>query len=377
MKRYFLSGFAALGALAGCSSASTMDTYRPATDLFAPRLDITVGAEPKALAMADMDGDGHLDIVVARATGSGAITLLMGKGDGTFKRVDASNQAGDTPYALAVSDFNKDGSLDVAVANYFGAEIAALFGADLQTRLAVASDGSHPFSLAAADLDGGGTQDLVASNQVGDSLNVFLGSGGSFGAATRIALGETPSGLAVGDLDGDGAARLDVAVTLTGSNRLRLLHGQGGGAFMADKITDLAVGQGPVAMALGRIDADTRSDLAVANLIDGTVSVLLAGQGGFLAAQGYPVGLQPAGLALGDVDGDGNMDVVTSNRGGASISVLRGQEAGRLSPAGEVAVGMQPEGIAVGDLNGDGLADVAVANLQSDSISILLARHLH
>lgn len=104
MKRYFLSGFAALGALAGCSSAPTMDTYRPATDLFAPRLDITVGAEPKALAMADMDGDGHLDIVVARATGSGAITLLMGKGDGTFKRVDASNQAGDTPYALAVAD---------------------------------------------------------------------------------------------------------------------------------------------------------------------------------------------------------------------------------------------------------------------------------
>lgn len=334
-----------------------------------------MSAEPKALALADMNGDGHLDIVVARATGSGAITLLMGRGDGTFQRIDASNQAGDTPYALAVADFNKDGSPDVAVANYFGAEIAALFGADLQTRIAVPSDGSHPLSLAAADLDASGTQDLVVSNQVGDSLNVFLGTGGNFGTAMRIALGATPGGLVVGELNGDG--RPDVAVTLPGSDRLRLLFGQGGGAFTADKSTDLNVGQGPISVALGRIDADAVPDLAVANVSGGTVSVLLAGAGGFAAAQSYPVGLQPAGLAVGDVDGDGNPDVVTSNRGGASISVLRGQGAGRLAPAGEVAVGMQPEGIAVGDLDADGLADVVVANLESDSISVLLARHLH
>lgn len=379
MTRLFLSGFASLVAVAagGCSSAP-MDTYRPASDLFAPRLDIAVGAEPKAVAIVDFDGDGHSDIVVARATGNGAITLLLGKGDGTFKRVDASNQAGDTPYALAVADLNKDGVLDVAVANYFGAEVAALFGADLQTRVATASDGSHPFALAAADLDGNGTVDLVTGNQVGDDLNVFLNSSGTFASPLKTALGETPSGLVAGDLDGDGTSRLDVAVTLTGSNRVRVLHGQGGGAFQADKVNDFTVGDSPAALALGRIDGDALPDLAVANLAAGTVTVLLAGQGSFTVGQSYPVGLQPASLAIGDVDGDGHADIVTSNRGGASISVLRvqsGQTA--LSPAGEVAVGMQPEGIAIGDLDGDGLADVAVANLQSDSVSVLLARHLH
>src|SRR5262249_23869288 len=93
-------------ALAGCSPPT--DTFRPASELFAPRLDLMAGASPKAVAIVDIDNDGKKDIVVARATGSGAITLLIGHGDGSFSRLDATNGAGDTPWGLAVADFDKD-----------------------------------------------------------------------------------------------------------------------------------------------------------------------------------------------------------------------------------------------------------------------------
>jgi hypothetical protein len=366
--------FVAALALPGCSSSPT-DAFRPASDLFAPRIDLTVGAEPKAVAIVDLDGDGRSDVVVARATPSGAVTVLRGQPSGAFLRSDANTRAGDTPYSLAIADYDKDGTLDVAVANYFGAEVAAMFGGDFQTRVAMPSGGAHPFSLAAADLDGDGRADLVSSNQVGKSLSVFRNQGAqSFGAAVPLSLGETPGGIVVGDLDGDGASRLDVAVAMSDSARLRIFHGQGGGAFTADRINDFPVGDTPIAVAMGRLDGDTSTDLAVCNLGDGTVSVLLGSQGGFGSAKSYTVGTQPTALAIGDIDGDGFADLAVSNRGSGNISILRGQPGGALSASGELAAGMQPEGIAVGDLNGDGLADVAVANLGSGTVSIFLAQ---
>lgn len=369
-----------LALLLGACSSEPMDNYRPVGDLFSPRIDLPVGAEPKAVAIADIDGDGRKDIVVARATGSGAITVLYGSGDGMFRRADVSNAAGDTPWALAVADFDKDGALDVAVVNYLESldgKVAALFGKDFQTKVALASSGSHPSALAGADLDGNGAVDLVTSNQVGANLNVYLNQGGRvFSAPTPIALGETPGGVVAGDLDGDGPSKLDIAVALSDSGRLRVISGLGGGAFSATKMTDYSVGQTPDSVALGRIDGDALFDLAVANLGDGTVSVLYAalGNGGFAMAQSYKVAQRPAAVAIGDLDGDGFGDVIVSNRGSDNLSVLRGQPSGKLSASGEAPVGMGPEGVAVGDLNGDGLLDVAVANLMSDTVSVFLTQ---
>lgn len=358
--------------LTGCAT----EMFRPSTDLFAPRADLPVGPQPKAVAIADIDGDGRNDIIVVRSTPNGAVTLLLGRSDGNFGRLEATSRAGDTPFSMAVADLDKDGALDVAVGNFFGAEVAALYGKDLQTtRVALPADGSHPFAVNAADLDGNGSPDLIAGVQVGDALNVFMNQGGrNFAAAVRINLDATPGGIAAGDFDGDGAARLDVAVALPESSVVRVLHGQGGGMLATAGATELTAGMNPIAVVAAQLDADGALDLAAANAGDGTVSVLLRSGNGFAQATSFPVGQQPSALAVGDLDGDGFLDIVTSNRGSETITVLRGLSSGRFSPAGDLAVGKQPEGIAVGDVNGDGLADIAVANLNSDNVSLFLSR---
>lgn len=362
---FILTGFA------GCSS----DVVKQASDLFAPRADLPVGAEPKAVVIDDMDGDGRNDIAVARATPNGSVTFLMGRSDGNFGRINATDMAGDTPFSLAVADFDKDGNLDVAVGNYFGAEVAAIFSRDFQTRVAMPAEGAHPFSLVAADIDGNGQIDLVSSVDVGDALNVMLNQGNrTFAPATNVAINGTPGGLVVGDLDGDGPSRLDVAVAIPNSNLVRLLHGGGTGALTAVGATDLSMGLNPVGLAAAHIDDDTTLDLVSTNAGDDTVSVLLRSGSSFAAATGYPVGKQPSALAIGDIDGDGFLDIVTSNRGSQTITVLRGLSSGRFSVAGDLAVGTQPEGIAVGDVNGDGIADVAVVNLGDDTVSLFLSR---
>lgn len=358
--------------LAGCAT----EMFRPSTELFAPRADLPVGPQPKAVAIADIDGDGRNDIIVARSTPNGSVTLLLNRTDGNFGRLDATNRAGDTPFSMAVADFDKDGSLDVAVGNYFGAETAVLYGKDLQTtRVALPADGAHPFAVTAADLDGNGGLDLVAGVQVGNALNVFLNQGGrNFATAVRVNLDATPGGLAAGDFDGDGASRLDVAVAIPDKSQVRVLHGQGGGMLATAGATDLTVGMNPIAVASAQLDADGAPDLAVANAGDSTLSVLLRSGSGFAQATSFPVGQQPSALAIGDLDGDGFLDIVTSNRGSETITVLRGLSSGRFSPAGDLAVGKQPEGIAVGDVNGDGLADIVVANLAADNLSLFLSR---
>lgn len=187
----------------------------------------------RSLAVADVNRDGKPDIVVA--TGSavyyepGQVAVLLGNGDGTFQ--PAVDFATGTPYAwsLALADFNGDGKLDVVVANaanYDGAvsSIAVLLGNgdgtfQAATTYRVQSNLQSPRGIAAKDVNGDGIPDIIASDYCDDSacsfadVEVLLGNGdGTFQSPLLFSAGgDYAFGLVIGDLNGDGKPDVVVA----------------------------------------------------------------------------------------------------------------------------------------------------------------------
>ena len=138
----------------------------------------------------------------------GSFSVLLGNGDGTFKGA-ASYGAGSSPFSFAVGDFNGDGKLDLAVANYGTNYATVLLGnGDGTFKGAVSySAGSYPVSVAVGDFNGDGKLDLVVANQDSGDVSVLLGNGGDGTfqvAGTHSVAGSVLDSVVVGDFNGDG-----------------------------------------------------------------------------------------------------------------------------------------------------------------------------
>src|SRR5262249_36814329 len=158
--------------------------------------------------------------------------VLLGKGDGTFTNGDTRLLQGDGPLALAVTDFNDDGNLDVAVNSGFNF-IDVLLGqgnGHLQAApgLGGLTVGDVPFDLATADLNGDGIPDLVTADDTGRDVSISLGQGnGTFQSPTFVDVGSGGYDVATGDLNGDG--HLDVVTANAASGDVTVFLGDSTG----------------------------------------------------------------------------------------------------------------------------------------------------
>src|SRR2546422_6485052 len=237
-------------------------------------------------------------------------------------------------------------------------------------------------SIVVGDFNGDGKPDLAVVNYGDGSAWVLLGNGdGTFQPARNIFLtggGNTVWYIAEGDFNADG--KLDLAVTNLTNNIVMVLLGNGDGTFQAART--FPVSTNPALVAVGDFNGDGKLDLAVSSVGSNTVSVLLGnGDGTFQPALSFPVGLDPWYFAVGDFNGDGKLDLAVAGYGCPSdcfpspsntVMVLLGNGDGTFRPAPSLTVGNGPAGVAVGDFNGDGKPDLVVANFNDSTLSVLL-----
>jgi hypothetical protein len=327
---------------------------------------------PYAVTLADLTGDGDLDIIVGNLD-SNTISVMMGNGDGTFLP-EVVYAAGTEPFALAVGDFTGDGLPDIAVADYHTGDVSLLMNQGGGTFAAPEqiSTVASQIAMVTADFTDDGQLDLAVANPLDDTVTIMLGNGdGTFTTGQTIPVGVDPSGLVAADFNGDGL--VDLAVACAGSNDVMVLLGLGDGTFSSPIV--LPVGESPQSIVAGDFLNNGITDIAVADVNSNEVSVLLGrGDGTFLPALEYPVGDEPVALAAADLTGHGYTDLITANRSSGNLTILWGLGGGDFSTQTVDYGGHAPTALAVGDFNGDGRFDIAVADEEDDQVVVLLGQ---
>jgi subtilisin family serine protease len=336
---------------------------------FGSRTDYPTPPQPAAIAVGDLNRDGHAEVVVADR-GAALVSVFTGNGDGTLgTRRDYAT--GDGPVSVALGDVDGDGRLDVVTADFDANTVSILRGngdGTLGARTALAV-GARPRGVAIADLDGDGRSDIVTAEQGADSVLVLLNLVGGWSRAV-YPTGGGPGPVAVARLDGDDWP--DVVVADSSSGSVSVLLGSGGGALGAR--ADYATGGQPVAIAIEDANHDGWRDVMVASRGSDVVSVFLgaaSGTGVLGPGANFATGARPCGLAAGDLRGVGTLVLVTADFDADSISVLLGDCAGGHSPRTAWAVGHQPGAVVLADLDGDWLPEAIVANTGSNTVSVL------
>ncbi|MFI5297912.1 MAG: FG-GAP-like repeat-containing protein [Polyangiales bacterium] len=336
---------------------------------------LTPGTIPTVFpgAVADVDGDGRLDLV-GIINYPPSVSVFLNQGGGWWApevRYPTSN----APTRAAVGDLDGDGHADLAVTT--SGSLDLLLSGSSSGPLTLKSYTSWSGrEVAIVDVDRDGLNDLVVDAR-GVVFVLLNDGGGVFGAKSatgtdvrQLTAGTNSSGLVVTDFNDDGAP--DIAVNDFEDHDVRVFLNRGGATF--DSGTIYPVGSYPQAVVAADFDQDGHVDLATCNSGDYTVSVLLGkGDGTFASFVSSPSAGADFSIAAADLNGDHRPDLVVSGAFGAAVAVLWNSGAGKFALAPDnVTFALESDELCLGDLNGDGIADLVNQNL-SQSIEVTLA----
>jgi hypothetical protein len=267
------------------------------------------------------------------------VAILLGLGDGDFEApaffsVREGDSAGTAePRSLAVADVNKDGALDLVTGNAARDSVAVLLG-DGEGAFGDAKEfdaGNFPLDVQLVDLDENGNLDIVLVNGIEEdgagapisALRVIPGKGdGTFDVANDIGYvtGVGPNSLAVADWDSDGD--LDAATCHNSLDNLQLFAGRGDGQFSAGGL--LAAGDTPNAAGAADFNEDGQPDLFSTN-DNGRITIRLSRRGLlFESAISVSIGTRPIEAIAADINGDDHLDMIVPNRDTDNVSVVLG-----------------------------------------------------
>ncbi|WP_044986366.1 FG-GAP-like repeat-containing protein [Sorangium cellulosum] len=355
---------------------------------------------PLAPAVADVNGDGELDILVANAesgssqTPAGSLSVFHGNGDTTVQPELYYPGAPLSSNAVVAVDVDGDGWLDavtvdgqtnlptsngsISVYRNLGPSAPGTFG--MPTTFTTGTPGS--VHLCAGDFDSDGVADIATTSVTSSQVSVILGTGtGSFAAPALIPIsgtGGVQSSIACRDLNGDGSS--DLVVTSPGTARLSILISQGNGSFAAPvAYTNAASGQ-TAGIAFGDADGDGTLDI-LSNGAAGRFLFFFKGNGDGTFASGASSTASPTaiansalGVVASDFNGDGELDayiLVTTSPGG--VRPMTGNGGGGFAAGPVVPTGASPgpNAIAAADLDGDGYDDLVLTNRGSGTLTVI------
>ncbi|MBI3820433.1 MAG: VCBS repeat-containing protein [Planctomycetes bacterium] len=333
------------------------------------------GTSAKAVAIGDYDNDGSADLFV-NENGVQILVTFHGNGNGTVVTTAVQALSDGTlqdTWKLIVGDFSADGKLDLGVSYTNDVEVHLYY----QTTPGVYGGGSDEKWLATgtgnagfvfADFDGDGNNDVAAPSSGAAGVTLVRGEGaGQFQVPGSAYGSPVTASIVAGDFNRDGFVDIISADTLFG--RILLSYGDGGTGFVFFGDAPSVVGS-PWHIDAGDFNSDGVPDVVTANKDNDSVAMLLNDGTGMFNNPTYSYGFgQPTYVVVADFDLNGIDDIVVSNSVNNNVSVLLGDGAGGWTSNLTYSTGAEPMGMAVGDINEDGMPDVVTANRSAGTIS--------
>ena len=338
---------------------------------------------PSSIAIGDFDKDNSPDIAVLNI-GTKTIAIFYGYGNGTFPSpIFYQMKRNSLLTTMIVEDLNNDTILDIAVTNFVDgyAHIVVFYGLGkrrfLPAKMYSTEYPAEATWMTVKDLNKDGKMDFIISISKKDKVIIMITDKSEpLGPLVTLSTGtgSKPSAIAISHLNNDN--QLDIVVVNSGKNEIVILLGDGNGYFVQGKIYSTGVDTLPNSIVIEDMDGDQQNDLILTNSNKGEIAILFSyGNGTFAPLRTYETGYgsEPSSVSVADLNKDNLMDIVVANAAINTVVIFYGAGNKKFNKGETYSFkyDYRPKSIVIADMNNDTWLDIGVANFQSGVVNVL------